>query len=113
MKVLKDYNVPIDKIIGICSDGASTMQGVHNGVCTQLAKYIRELRRVHISDIVALDHSRTINSFHDSRGYMICYHYYLIVNCWYYLLNCSLDMYFFFSVPFILTILNFELLLVL
>ncbi len=72
MKVLKDYNVPIDKIIGICSDGANTIKGVQKGVCTQLAKYIRELRQVHISDIIALDHTQTITSFHDSRGYMTC-----------------------------------------
>ncbi len=38
MKVLKDYDLPIAKIIGICSDGASIMQGVHKGVCVQLAK---------------------------------------------------------------------------
>jgi hypothetical protein len=48
MKVLTDYDLPIAKIIGICSDGASTMQGVHKGECVQLAKYIRELRQVYI-----------------------------------------------------------------
>jgi len=55
MKVLTDYDLPIAKIIGICSDGANTMQGVHKGVCVQLAKYIRELRQVYISDIIARD----------------------------------------------------------
>jgi hypothetical protein len=27
IKVLNAYNIPMDKVIGICSDGASTMQG--------------------------------------------------------------------------------------
>ena len=68
MKVLREYKAPFDKIIGICSDGASTMQGVHKGVCTQLATFIRELRQVSIYDIIAADHSRTIDSFHKNRG---------------------------------------------
>ena len=68
MKVLREYKVPFDKIVGICSDGASTMQGVHKGVCTQLAKFIRELRQVSIYDIIAADHSRTIDSFDKNRG---------------------------------------------
>ena len=72
MKVLKDYDLPINKIIGICSDGASTMQGVHKGVCVQLAKYIRELRQVYISDIIARDHTRHVDSFHDSKGGTSC-----------------------------------------
>ena len=49
--VLHEFSIPMRKVIGICSDGASTMQGVHKGVCTQLARYIRQVREV---DIAAL-----------------------------------------------------------
>ena len=81
MKVLNDYDLPIAKIIGICSDGASTMQGVHKGGCVQLAKYIRELRHVHISDIIARDHTRHVDSFHDSRGAISCCYFVIFNYC--------------------------------
>ena len=32
IKILVEYNVPLNKLIGICSDGANTMRGVHKGV---------------------------------------------------------------------------------
>jgi hypothetical protein len=70
IKVL-DAHVPMDKVIGICSDDASTMQGIHKGVCTQLAKHIRQLRQVYMLDIMAGDNTRDINSFHDSRGIFV------------------------------------------
>ncbi len=89
MKVMKDYDLPIAKIIGICSDGASTMKGVHKGVCVQLAKYIRELRQVYISDIIARDHTRHVGSFNDSKDAISCCCY-VIVNCCSHL-NCSSD----------------------
>lgn len=104
MKVLTDYDLPIAKIIGICSDGASTMQGVHKGVCVQLAKYIRELRQVYISDIIARDHTRHVESFHASKGATSCC-FNVIVNCCSDL-NCSLDK------VFILTFWHYFLLLV-
>ena len=71
IRVLNAYHVPMDKVIGICSDGASTMQGIHKGVCTQLAKHIRQLRQVYMLDIMARDNTRDINSFHDSRGIFV------------------------------------------
>ncbi len=71
IKVLNAYHVPMDKVIGICSGGASTMQGIHKGVCTQLAKHIRQLRQVYMLDIIARDNTRDINSFHDSRGIFV------------------------------------------
>ena len=104
MKVLTDYDLPIAKIIGICSDGANTMQGVHKGVCVQLAKYIRELRQVYISDIIARDHTRHVESFHASKGATSCC-FNVIVNCCSHL-NCSLDK------IFILTFWHYFLLLV-
>jgi hypothetical protein len=58
MKVLTDNKVPLDKVIGICSDGASTMQGVHKSVCIQLAKRIRELRQGVIQDEVARSYTK-------------------------------------------------------
>ncbi len=44
-------------------------RGIHKGVCTQLAKYIRELRQVYMLDIMimARDNTRDINSFQASR----------------------------------------------
>jgi hypothetical protein len=36
MDVLEEYHVPLHKVIGLCSDGASTMRGVYRGVCTRL-----------------------------------------------------------------------------
>ena len=105
MKVLKDYDPPIAKIIGICSDGASTMQGVHKGVCVQLAKYIRELRQVYISDIIAPDHTRHVDSIHDSKGAISCC-YYVIVNCCSHL-NCSSDKVLILTVSCFFLFLNF------
>ena len=74
MKLLEENKVPINKIIGICSVGASTMLGVHKGVCTQLAKKIRAERQVIIDNMVAHDHTRTMDSFHVNRGLFV-------VNC--------------------------------
>ncbi len=71
MKTLFDNKVPIDKIVGICSDGVSTMQGVHKGVCTQVAKKIREQRQVIIDNMMALEHTRSIDSFHVNRGVFV------------------------------------------
>jgi hypothetical protein len=60
MKVLNEFEFdgPLDKIIGICSDGAYTMQGRIKGVCTQLANRIRD----------KIDHGRPIDSFHERKG---------------------------------------------
>ena len=71
MEILVDNKIPIDKIVGICSDGASTMQGVHKGVCTQLARKIRELRRSVIDNIIARDHTRSLDSFDVNRGVFV------------------------------------------
>lgn len=71
MKILVEYNVPLNKLIGICSDGANTMRGVHKGVCTQLERHLRGLREEKMHHlIVAQDvHSRrAVDSFHAARG---------------------------------------------
>jgi hypothetical protein len=70
-EILVDNKIRIDKIVGICSDGASTMQEVHKGVCTQLARKIRELRRSVIDNIIARDHTRSLDSFDVSRGVFV------------------------------------------
>jgi hypothetical protein len=44
LEVLMESCVPLDRIIGICSDGASTMMGCYRGVCTRLAHHVRALR---------------------------------------------------------------------
>ncbi len=58
----------LKRVIGICSDGASTMQGVHKGVCTRLAQHIRADRDVVIADMIAQDVNRHVESFHANRG---------------------------------------------
>ena len=72
MKVLNEFDVPLDRIIGICSDGASTMQGRIKGVCTQLANSIRDMRGAKIAHIRARAmHGRPIDSFHEGRGIFV------------------------------------------
>jgi hypothetical protein len=51
LQVLHNYDVPLLRVTGICSDGAATMQGVHRGVCTRLAQHIRDLRGAAITSI--------------------------------------------------------------
>ena len=79
----------------------------------QLAKYIRELRQVYISDIIARDHTRHVDSFHDSKGAISCCSY-VIVNCYSHL-NFSLDKVFILTVScsfLFLTFCHYDLLLV-
>jgi hypothetical protein len=44
------------------------MQGVHKGVCTQLARYIRQVREVDIAALLEENPRRGRDSFHKSRG---------------------------------------------
>jgi hypothetical protein len=72
MRVLKQFDIPLDRIIGICSDGASTMQRRIKGVCTQLANRIRDMWAKNIADIRArATNGRPIDSFHEGRGVFI------------------------------------------
>jgi hypothetical protein len=72
MEVLQKYNVPLDRIIGICSDRASTMQGVFKGVCTQLATTLRNMREPTVAAIIALNDNGSIPaSFHSARGVFV------------------------------------------
>jgi hypothetical protein len=71
MQVLQSYDVPLQRVIGICSDGANTMQGVHRGVCTRLARHIRELRGRAIASIRDTDQQRGDQSFHVSKGIFV------------------------------------------
>jgi hypothetical protein len=59
------------KLVGICSDGAGTMLGVHKGVCTQLAQAIRTARQHVIEDIMTRDRNRRLDSFHKDRGVFV------------------------------------------
>jgi len=71
MKVLQEYNMSLGQMIGVCSDGASTMRGVHKGVCTQLERHLRQSREATIHNIIAMqdvNSRRSIASFHESRG---------------------------------------------
>ncbi len=62
--MLADYEVPLNKLIGVCADGgASTMQGIYRGVCTRLLNHVREIReqaRVRIADRTI---DRTLDTF--------------------------------------------------
>ncbi len=71
MQVLHSYDVPLQRVTGICSDGANTMQGVHRGVCTRLARHIRELRGRAIASIRDADQQRGDQSFHVSKGIFV------------------------------------------
>ena len=54
MKVLQEYNMSLGQMIGVCSDGASTMRGVHKGVCTQLERHLRQSREATIHNFIAM-----------------------------------------------------------
>jgi hypothetical protein len=70
--VLNEFNVPLDRIIGICSDGASTMLDRIKGVCTQLAQYLRDMRAANVADIRARSiNGRDLDSFHEARGVFV------------------------------------------
>jgi len=69
MLILEKYNVPLGKVIGICADGASTMQGIYRGVCLRLAiRHIRALRQDICEEITSRDMTRTPDTFHRNRG---------------------------------------------
>ncbi len=71
MKTLDKYHVSLDKVVGICSDGASTMLGIHKVVCIQLAQSIRNARQHVLEDIMTRDCSRRLDSFHKGRGVFV------------------------------------------
>ena len=71
MEILVEYNVPLNKLIGICSDGASTMRGVHKGVCTQLERHLRGVREETMRHLIMAQDvhiRRAVDSFHAARG---------------------------------------------
>jgi hypothetical protein len=84
--VLVEFCVPLHRVIGICSDGASTMRGRFKGVCTRLARHIREIREEVMQDIVAnsTDTRRAVASFHPKRGvyviHCVCHRLALILS---------------------------------
>ena len=81
--ILDKYHVPLGKVIGICADGASTMQGVYRGVCTRLSRHFRQLRQEVCDEITAGDITRTPDTFHHNRGvftiHCVCHRLALIV----------------------------------
>ena len=84
MGVLNEYQVPVSKVIGICSDGASTMQGCHKGVCTQLARHIRGTREDAMAELRRLHpEGRAPDTFHPDKGvfvvHCVCYRLALIL----------------------------------
>ncbi len=71
MQILHKYHLPLERVVGICSDGASTMLGVHKGAFTQLAQAIRTARQHVIEDIMTRDRNRRLDSFHKDRGLFV------------------------------------------
>ena len=71
------------KVIGLWSDGASTMRGVYRGVFTKLARHICALQDAALTDIAAGDMTRTRDTFHSLRGvfsiHCVCHRLALIV----------------------------------
>ena len=70
LDVLMEYCVPLERIIGICSDGASTMMGCYRGVCTRLSQHVRELRSDTMLRITGngTDIRRAPETHHHMRG---------------------------------------------
>jgi hypothetical protein len=83
MSILELYNVPLGKIIGVCADGASTMQGIYRGVCIRFARHLRQLRQEVCHVITALNIARTPDTLHFSKGvftiHCVCHRLALIV----------------------------------
>jgi hypothetical protein len=69
MKVLQEYKIALGQLIGVCSDGASTMRGVHRGVCTQLERDLRQGREATIHHIIA---NQDANNQQKIHGIMSC-----------------------------------------
>jgi hypothetical protein len=86
LDVLMEYCVPLERIIGICSDGASTMMGCYRGVCTKLAQHVRELRADTMLRITGngSDIRRAPETYHHMRGvyviHCVCHRLALILS---------------------------------
>ena len=84
LEVLKDNNVSLNFLIGICSDGCSVMLGKWKGVCTRLRKEIQKVREAVRAQIMALDSSRDLRSFHPALGvfviHCVCHRFALILH---------------------------------
>jgi hypothetical protein len=81
--ILEKYHVPLGKVIGICADGASTMQGIYLGVCIRFGRHLRQLRQEVCNEITAGDIARTPETFHHNMGvftiHCVCHRLALIV----------------------------------
>jgi len=76
----------LEKIVSICADGASVMQGVHKGVVTQLKALIISLRVSKKSCILVSDayKNRLFNNFHAMCGivgvHCVCHRFALVLS---------------------------------
>jgi hypothetical protein len=57
MEALETSEIPLCRIVGLCSDGASTMLGCWRGVCARLLKRLREERKGILQQIAAPEKS--------------------------------------------------------
>ena len=67
MESLETSGLPLGRIVGLCSDGASTMLGCWRGVCTRLLARLRA-EREGILHHIATQENRGAETFHKSRG---------------------------------------------
>ena len=81
--VLQENSVNLATMVGICSDGCSTMMGKHKGVCTQLLHFVRRQRKEMIQAMMR-EESRSFDSYHASYGifaiHCVCHRFALIIS---------------------------------
>ena len=81
---MEDMSIAIYKIISICADGASVMQGRIKGVLTLLLKDIRKSREDRLKTIIRdSPRARTLLSFSSLRGvigvHCVCHRFALVL----------------------------------
>jgi hypothetical protein len=76
----------LDKIVSVCADGASVMQGIHKGVVTQLKALVVKLR-VSKKDSILMSDShrlRIFGNFHAIYGivgvHCVCHRFALVLS---------------------------------
>ena len=81
---MEDMRLDISKIISICADGASVMQGRHKGVLTLLKRDVRKSRDATVREIIKKSaFPRTPSDFSGLRGvigvHCVCHRFALVL----------------------------------
>lgn len=83
-EVLKENNISLSLLMGICSDGCSVMLGKWKGVCTRLRIAVQKHREKTRAAIMHIDSSRSLHSFHPALGifvvHCVCHRFALILH---------------------------------